>query len=220
MYLFYLGGLLLPVTPSAFTLKEKNQNRCISLVSGEEIVLPQTSGLAEISFTALLPMVSYPFCVYEGGFKEGREYMEALRQMKAAGEPVWLRIIRTKGYSSTDIYCVIEELSFKEEAAGGSDITCHLVLRQYRSYSTYVVDTRSGRAQATAPDTGRQVPETVRVSTGDTLWTLAKRYYGDGSRYYELYMKNREVIEAAAVENDLTCSERGRYLFPGTELTL
>lgn len=219
MYLFYLGGLLLPVTPSAFTLKEKNQNRCINLVNGEEIVLPQVSGLAEISFSALLPMVSYPFSVYEGDFKDGREFMEAFREMKGEAEPVWFRIIRTKNYSSTDIYCIIEELSFKEDAAEGSDITCDIVLRQYRTYSTYVVNTASGTALSTE-SSSREVPQSVTVATGDTLWTIAKRYYGDGSRYYELYQKNRDIIEAAAVQNDLICSESGRYLFAGTVLSL
>lgn len=219
MYLFYLGGLLLPVTPSAFTLKEKNQNRCISLVSGEEIVLPQTSGLAEISFTALLPMVSYPFSVYEGGFKDGREYMEVLREMKRAGEPMWLRIVRTKSYSSTDIYCVIEELAFREDAAMGSDITCDITLKQYRTYSTYVVSTKGGMALPTE-DTSRTVPDSVTVSKGDTLWTIAKGCYGDGSLYYNLYLKNKDTIEAAARANNLPCSESGRYLFPGTVLTL
>lgn len=219
MYLFYLGGLLLPVTPSAFTLKEKNRNRCINLVSGQEIVLPQVSGLAEISFSALLPMVSYPFSVYEGGFKDGREFMSALRQMKEAAEPVWFRIIRTRSYSSTDIYSIIEELSFREDAAEGSDIICDIVLRQYRTYSTYVVSTTSGTAVSTQ-SSGRIVPQSVTVAKGDTLWTLAKRYYGDGSRYYELYRKNQAVIEGAAGENDLICSESGRYLFAGTVLSL
>jgi nucleoid-associated protein YgaU len=33
------------------------------------------------------------------------------------------------------------------------------------------------------------------IQKGDTLWALAKRYYGDGSRYPRLFEANREVIK-------------------------
>ena len=82
-----------------------------------------------------------------------------------------------------------------------------------------MVSTASGTALSTE-SSGREVPQSVTVATGDTLWTIAKRYYGDGSRCYELYQKNRNIIEAAAVQNDLICSESGRYIFAGTVLSL
>ncbi len=218
MYLFYLGGTLLPVTPSAFTLRDKNQNRTLSLVSGDEIALPQTSGLCEISFSALLPMVQYPFGIYEGGFKDGLYFAKLLRSLKAQANPFWFRILRYGKRASTDIACVIEELAFKEEALNGSDITCDIVLKQYRGYETRVIDSSSARAAAVSSD--RQIPERAVAAKGDTLWTIAKRYYGDGSKYIELYNKNIEVIESRARANGLPCSENGRYIYEGTELKL
>ncbi len=218
MYLFYIGGTLLPVTPSAFTVKDKNQNRTLSLVSGKEISFPQTRGLCEISFSALLPMVQYPFSVYEGGFKDGMYFAKVLRSMKAEADPLWFRVLRYGKKATTDIACVIEELSFKEDALNGGDITCDIVLKEYQSYATRVINTQNGTMTALA--TERTVPEKAVVSKGDTLWTIAKKYYGDGSRYTEIYLNNKDKIESIAKAHNLPCSEYGRYIFEGTELVL
>lgn len=218
MYLFYLGGVLLPVTPACFNLKDKNQNRTVSLVSGNQVSLPETTGLCEVSFSALLPMVQYPFCVYEGGFKDGMYFAKVLRSMKEKAEPMWFRVLRYGKRASTDIHCVIEELGFKEDALNGGDITCDIVLKQYRDYATRIIDTSSGIA--TAVSTERQIPQRVAISQGDTLWTIAKRYYGDGSRYVDIYNNNITVIENAAKAHNLPCSESGRYIYEGTELVL
>lgn len=217
MYLFYLGGMLFPVTPSGYELKEKNKNRTVDLLKGGEASLPRQGGLCEISFKALLPMVSYPFGVYEGGFKDGRFFADALRQMKKQALPVWLRILRYGRRASTDLYCTIEELSFKEEALNGGDITCEIVLRQYEGYGTRIIDTQGGAASV---KTEKAAAETVTVKRGDTLWTIAKAAYGDGSKYVELYGKNRDAIESRARAAGLACSESGRYIFEGMTLRL
>ena len=217
MYLFYLGGMLFPVTPSGYELKEKNKNRTVDLLKGGEVSLPEREGLCEISFKALLPMVSYPFSVYEGGFKDGRFFADALRQMKKAAKPVWLRILRYGRRASTDICCTIEELSFAEEALNGGDITCEIVLKEYMGYETRIVDTEKGSALVESENTSGS---TVTVKKGDTLWTIAKGAYGDGSRFAELYNKNRELIEKQAKEKGLACSESGRYIFEGMVLKL
>lgn len=219
MYLFYVGGLLLPVTPSAFTLKDKNKNRTLSLVSGGEVSLPETSGLCEISFSALLPMVQYPFCIYEGGFKNGMYFADALRQMKSRAKPIWFRVLRYGQRASTDISCVIEEISIREDAENGGDLICDISLKQYADYSTLIVDPSSGVVTTSEAST-RTVPDTITVKQGETLWTIAKLYLGDGSRYSEIYEDNSEAIEAMAKKHGLISSESGRYLYEGTVLTL
>jgi hypothetical protein len=211
--------MLLPVTPSAFSLKDKNQNRVMSLASGSEILLPEVSGLCEISFKALLPMVQYPFCVYEGGFKDGLYFAKVLRGMKESASPIWFRLLRYGKRSSTDIRCVIEELCFEEDALNGGDITASITLKQYAEYATGVIDVQSG-ARLTTTASERVIPAACEVKPGDTLWTIAKRYYGDGSRYIELYEKNKATIESAAKAKGFTCSESGRYIFEGTSLVL
>ncbi len=57
----------------------------------------------------------------------------------------------------------------------------------------------SGTQQRRVP--GRPTASILRarhehvVAEGDTLYTLAERYYGDGERFLDLYQANRAVIQ-------------------------
>lgn len=42
---------------------------------------------------------------------------------------------------------------------------------------------------------GGKEAEFVLVESGDTLWGIAERAYGNGARYKEIFAANREVIE-------------------------
>ena len=50
---------------------------------------------------------------------------------------------------------------------------------------------------AVAPPAPAPVQSTVRTYTivrGDTLWGIAKRYYGDGAQYPKIYNANKNII--------------------------
>jgi nucleoid-associated protein YgaU len=67
-----------------------------------------------------------------------------------------------------------------------------------------------GKAVAQTSD-GEQAESAVRhhtVQEGETLFTLAQRYYGDGDRFAELYRANRSVLKTPDA------------LEPGTVLTI
>lgn len=58
------------------------------------------------------------------------------------------------------------------------------------------------------------------VQSGDTLFDIAARYYGNGRRRNELYASNQGVIEATARSRGLASSEKGNRLFVGTILVI
>lgn len=62
------------------------------------------------------------------------------------------------------------------------------------------------------------------VRKGDTLWSIAARYYGSGVRWTKLYADNKTVIEAAAVRYGHRSSTGptgvGHWIFPGTVLRI
>ena len=54
-------------------------------------------------------------------------------------------------------------------------------------------------APKTAPKAREGTPpeqKTHTVVAGDCLWAIAQKYYGDGSKYPELYAKNKAIIDA------------------------
>lgn len=58
------------------------------------------------------------------------------------------------------------------------------------------------------------------VVPGDTLWALAKRYYGNGIKYTVIYDANASVIEATAMAHGKPSSSNGHWIWPGETLVI
>lgn len=61
---------------------------------------------------------------------------------------------------------------------------------------------------------------TYTIVSGDTLWSLAKRYYSSGKKYTIIYNANADVIEAAAKAHGFASSDNGNRIWPGTVLVI
>ncbi len=62
--------------------------------------------------------------------------------------------------------------------------------------------------------------KTYTVKSGDTLWAIAKKYYGSGKKYTSIYNANKSVIEAAAKAHGKKSSNKGQWIYKGTVLTI
>lgn len=58
------------------------------------------------------------------------------------------------------------------------------------------------------------------VVHGDTLWGIAKRIYGSGIGYEDIYEANKGVIEDTAKGRGKKGSSHGHWIFPGTVLQI
>ena len=56
------------------------------------------------------------------------------------------------------------------------------------------------------------------IQKGDTLWDLAREWYGSPQRCTEIYQKNAAVIEAEAKRRGKASSNNGYWIFPGTTI--
>ena len=61
---------------------------------------------------------------------------------------------------------------------------------------------------------------TYTVKSGDTLWAIAKKFYGSGTKSNVIYDANIEVIEVAAKAHGKTNSGKGHWIWAGTVLTI
>ena len=55
---------------------------------------------------------------------------------------------------------------------------------------------------------GQNTANTYTVQSGDTLWSIADKHYGDGSKYLEIFEANRGLLESP------------EHIVPGQQLVL
>ena len=232
MYQFYMGDMLLPVTPGAMTIKVANQNKTVTLINEGEINILKLPGLSDISFNALLPNRQYPFAQYESGFRDAHYYMDKLELLKGACMPFRFRVIRTNDQGdmmmdSLDTQVSLESYELEEDAEEYEfDVMAKIELKQYRTYGTKVIEFKKNETTTEATVTEKRdtstAPKTTSytVVSGDNLWDIARVKLGDGSRQTEIYELNKDTIEAAAKKYGRASSSNGWWIYPGTVLQL
>lgn len=71
-----------------------------------------------------------------------------------------------------------------------------------------------------AGEENSNVGSSYTVVSGDTLWRIAKQFYGRGISYERIYTANKELIEQTAKERGKENSSNGHWIFPGTTLII
>ena len=208
MFRFYLANMLLPITPSKLSLKVKNMNKTVTLINEGEVNIIKTKGLREFSFEFLLPFQNYSFAAVSKAKKQ-KSYLDKLNQLKINKRPFQFVVKRPKGFK-TNIKVTLEDLNITEDAQEGRDIKVSVTLKEYRHYGTKKVvfvqppapaagETNQEEKKEEAKITENRDASTAQkskthiVKRGDTLWGLAKKYYGNGSLYPKIVSANPKI---------------------------
>ena len=214
-YNFYMDKMLCPIPPSKLDMKIKGQNKTLTLINEGEINILKKAGLTEISFDLLLPNVSYPFATYKSGFQNAMYYLDYLEKLKGENEPFQFIVTRTlpndKFLFDTNMTVSLEDYSIKEDSKEGFDVIVSVKLKQYKEYGTKTckvtfakkVSSEKSRETNNSPKGG-----TYTVVKGDTLWGIAKKFYGKGSKYTTIYNANKDKIK------------NPNLIYPGQVLTI
>lgn len=208
-YDFYMDAMLLPVAPSKLTISIDNKNKTLMLINDGEVNILKKPGLTDISFTALLPQTKYPFAVYKNGFQKADVFLDKLEQLKTSQKPFQFIVSRTfpngKLLFDTNIKVSLEDYKIIEDKKNGFDVNVEVKLKQYRDYGTKTVNVtiKQSKPVATVQNTRpaesspapKVTPKTHKVVKGDTLWGIAKKYYGNGSQYMKIYNANTNILK-------------------------
>ena len=205
MYEVYLDNLLLPIAPSKISRKIGNQNTTMNLINNGEVSILKSAGLMEIDFEFLLPNVPYPFATYKQGFERPEFYLDKLKKLKDGAKPFQFKINRRFPDGGmifdNDIRVSLEDYTIMDDVKEGFDVRVAIGLKEYRFYATTqvtasvvedqtTITTSKDREEGNPPAQG-----SYTVVGGDCLWNIAKKIYGNGSKYTGIYQANKETID-------------------------
>lgn len=204
MYSFFFDDMQLPVTPSKLSVKIKGNNKTLTLVNEGDINFLRSPGLTEISFEMLLPMLEqYSFA---SEYHQPDYYLGILESYVTEKKPFRFIVSRVSPSGDklydTNIKVSLEDYTVSEDATDGFDVTVSINLKQYIDYATKKVtvtkpdnSSKSTLKTETPRETSdKPTTKTYTVKSGDCLWTIAKKYYGNGAQYTKIYNANKDKI--------------------------
>lgn len=198
-YTCYLGGVEVPI-PAKLTVKIKNKNKTLILLNEGEINFLRSPGLSEIVLPLTLPML--------GGSRSPDYYLGILEKLKTSKETTRFILVRVapngRTLYDTNMQVSVEDYNIVEDAKEGLDVSVDVNLKQWRSYGTKTVKVEqpaeNTQVQTVSVEKERDKPTAPKAKThtvvrGDTLWGIAKKYYGNGAQYTKIYNANKDKIK-------------------------
>lgn len=119
----------------------------------------------------------------------------------------------------------IAALSYTAAGAFG-DIQYNIELQEAQSLKIYTTSELNiqplAKTVETRPDdTSRGSGQAYVVKKGDSLWKIARAFYGgSGAGWQKIYNANATVIEKTAKGRGKPSSDHGHWIYPGTTLTI
>lgn len=180
-------ALQLPVKPTEFTVTVAHRNTVVNVIQLGDINLMGKTGLREISLSSFFPAKDYNFS-NNADRKQPINCVNKLESWRNSGSPV--RVIIT---DLLNMEATIESFAWGERDATG-DIYYTIALKEYKKISTKKVSRSVIRSLTRETKSTKSSSITYTVKTGDCLWNIAKKFYGDGSLYMKIYHANTDKI--------------------------
>lgn len=190
--------LNIPVLPSKLNVSSPGKNEKLTVLETGEILVLRKKGLRTVSWDSFFPAYSAPYTT--GQVKDPASIVKAIQKARDAQKPIRFLI------TGTDLDCNIrmgvDSFDYEERSGELGDFYYSIKLVEWKDYSPKrIVLPPVKKAPATTKEPERAgkpaaaSSKTHTVVKGDCMWAIAQKYYGNGSRYPEIYKANQATID-------------------------
>lgn len=184
----------LPVLPEEFSVTNGSNNDSVNVVGLGEIIIMQSRPALQFSFSSFFPAAKFPGLQVDKITKP-LTLIQKINTWKASKKPI--HFIATA--CGVDLYATIEDFKYSEAGGDPGTYQYSITLKEYREIKVRQVKVNIPKATATVKKEEPRVdntvkPKTYTVKSGDCLWNIAKKFYGNGALYTKIYNANKSVI--------------------------
>lgn len=184
----------LPVLPESFQVMNGSNNDSVNITGLGEIVIMQSRPALQFSWSSFFPAEKFPG-IQVGSITKPLSLVQKINGWKASKKPIHL--IATA--CGVDLFCTIEDFKYSEEGGDPGTYQYSITLKEYREITVRQVKVDIPNQKATVKNEKPRVdnsvqPKTYTVKSGDCLWNIAKKFYGNGAQYTKIYNANKGVI--------------------------
>lgn len=210
----------IPILPESIMFK-RGETAFLSydIMDLGEVAAPSGTGLASISWESVFPgELSPEVPMVRGKWNTPESYDKTLAEWQAKGSK--LNVLVT-GYPTFNKDVYIETYEGQLSGAFG-DIVYQLSFIEARDIviNTTKVEASSTATQSSSTKRSAATGKSYTIKSGDTLWAIAVKFYGDGTKWKAIYDANKDIIEQTAKKYGRSSSDNGRWIYPGVTLTI
>lgn len=187
----------LPVNPEEIKRSRELNIETYQVLEEGQVSIPSYCALEEFSFEAEFPghNVSY----MESGTEADADYYEKMfRKAQKNKKPI--RFIASNDISDDiSVKVLVKSVEVVEKAGEEGDKYISLTLMEYKGAGKRYVAIQTPDATVKQEETplaenpAVTANKTHTVQSGDTLWGIAKKYYGNGSQYPKIMSANPDI---------------------------
>lgn len=178
-----------------------------------DVAVPTGTSLATYSWEGTFPG-SYRTdkSMLRGVWMDPSIYHAILTSWQKEGTPLHLLVVGT----SINADVLLDEYS-GEYVGGFGDFDYSLSFIEDRDIT---VTTTKSTTKAVKRSETQSSTKSYTIKKGDTLWEIAEKFLGKGTKWKEIYNLNKAIIEATAKKRGMKSSDTGWWIFPGCKIKI
>lgn len=187
----------IPVLPDKLVVSSSGKNEKAVVIQLGEILILRKKALRGIAWNSFFPAHDAPYIT--GSISNPIKAVKAIQ--RARDRDMAIRFLITGTDLDVNMKVGVDSFDYEERGGEVGDLYYSIKLTEWRDYSPsrIVLPSRPDKPASQKPpdrEGSPQEPKTHTVVKGDCLWAIAQKYYGNGSRYPELYSANQSTIDA------------------------
>lgn len=205
--------LRLPVLPESLSVSVGSKNESVDIAKLGEVTIIQDPSAKIFSFSSFFPAHKTPLVEYSK-LPKPWDPIKKIEKWQKSKKPLRLLVTKTK----INFPVSIDSFEYKEEGGAVGDINYDLTLKEFKFVTIRKIKVKTPKKKKKRPSS-KSKPRTHTVKKGDTLWDLARKYYGNSLKWRKIW--NDPVNRKMMIKRDRrNLRQPGHWIYPGQRLRI